>query len=306
MDLRLNRGDKKILSLIALYRILTVRQLAAITQRTRQVIRRRLRFFFDNNLILTKMRGFGRGSGRPEDIISITEKAAELLQNEGMFSESISLIPQKDIDYLAVDHDLLINWFYIHLIQIQQSIPDLAINPRAPGFLLNNTEKHYNFFESRIRIETGDDFIEFAPDGLLTIWHRGIGKSLLFFLEVDMGTESRASLDRNPKDVRQKILNYQALFRTGHYKRYEEIFQSKYNGFRLLFLVNSPSRLASLCRLVQEMPPSDFIWLTDQERMFTNGVSAEIWARGGHYDNPPQSIFGPRLACEAPILALIR
>jgi hypothetical protein len=306
MDLRLNRGDKKILSLIALYRILTVSQLAAITQRTRQVIRRRLRFLFDNNLILTKMRGFGRGSGRPEDIISITGKAAELLQNEGMFSESISLIPQKDIDYLAVDHDLLINWFYIHLIQIQQSIPDLAINPRAPGFLLNNTEKHYNFFESRIRIETGDDFIEFAPDGLLTIWHRGIGKSLLFFLEVDMGTESRASLDRNPKDVRQKILNYQALFRTGHYKRYEEIFKSKYNGFRLLFLVNSPSRLASLCRLVQEMPPSDFIWLTDQERMFTNGVSAEIWARGGHYDNPPQSIFGPRLACEAPILALIR
>lgn len=306
MDLRLNRGDKKILSLIALYRILTVSQLAAITQRSRQVMRRRLRFLFGSNLILTKMRGFGRGAGRPEDIISITEKAEKLLQNEGMFSESISLIPQKNIDSLAVDHDLLINWFYIHLIQIEQSIADLAINPRAPGFLLNNTEKHYNFFRSLIRIKTGDDFIEFAPDGILTIWHRGIGKSLLFFLEVDMGTESRASLDRNPKDVRQKISNYQALFRTGHYKRYEEIFKSKYNGFRLLFLVNSFSRLASLCRLVQEMPPSDFIWLTDQERMFTNGVSAEIWARGGHYDNPPQSIFGPRLACEAPVLALIR
>ena len=306
MDLRLNRGDKKILSLIALYRILTVSQLEAITQRSLQVMIRRLRFLFGSNLILTKMRGFGRGTGRPEDIISITEKAEKLLQNEGMFSESISLIPQKNIDSLAVDHDLLINWFYIHLIQIEQSITDLAINPRAPGFLLSNTEKHYNFFRSLIRIETGDDFIEFAPDGILTIWHRGIGKSLLFFLEVDMGTESRASLDRNPKDVRQKISNYQALFRTGHYKRYEEIFKSKYNGFRLLFLVNSFSRLASLCRLVQEMPPSDFIWLTDQERMFTNGVSAEIWARGGHYDNPPQSIFGPRLACEAPVLALIR
>ena len=38
MDLRLNRGDMKILSLIALYRILTVSQLAAITQRSRQVI----------------------------------------------------------------------------------------------------------------------------------------------------------------------------------------------------------------------------------------------------------------------------
>jgi len=306
MDLKLNRGDIKILSLIALYRTLTVGQLAALTQRSRQVIRRRLRFLFGKNLILMKMRGFGRGSGRPEDIISITEKAAELLQNQGMFSESISLIPQKDIDFLALDHDLLINWFYIHLIQIHQPLPDLAINPRAPAFLLNNAEKHYDFFKSLIRIETGDDLIQFVPDGIFSIWHRGVGKSLLFFLEVDMGTESRVSLDRNPKDVRQKISNYQALFRTGHYKRYEEIFKSKYNGFRLLFLVNSASRLASLCRLVQEMPPSDFIWLTDQERMFTNGVSAEIWARGGHHDNPPQSIFGPRLACKAPVLALIR
>jgi len=306
MDLKLKRGDIKILSLIALYRILTVSQLAAITQRSRQVIRRRLRFLLGKNLILMKMRGFGRGQGRPEDIISITEKAAELLLNEGMFSEGISLIPKKSIDFLAVDHDLLINWFYIHLIQIHHSLSDLTINPHAPCFLLNNEDKHYDFFKSLIRIETGDDFVEFVPDGVFTIWHRGIGKSLLFFLEVDMGTESSVSLDRSPKDVRQKISNYQALFRTGHYKRYEEIFRSKYNGFRLLFLVNSSSRLVSLCRLAQEMPPSDFVWLTDQERMFTNGVSAPIWARGGRYDDPPRSILGSKLVCNAPVLALIR
>ena len=306
MDLRLKRGDIKILSLIALYRILTVSQLAAITQRSRQVIRRRLRFLFGKKLILMKMRGFGRGSGRPEDIISMTEKAAKLLLKEGVFSEINSLIPKKNIDFLAVDHELLINWFYIHLIQIHQSLPDLTINPRAPCFILNNEEKHYEFFKSLIRIETGDDFVEFVPDGIFTIWHRGIGKSLLFFLEVDMGTESSVSLDRSPKDVRQKISNYQTLFRTNHYKRYEEIFKSKYNGFRLLFLVNSSSRLVSLCRLAQEMPPSDFIWLTDQESMFTHGVSAEIWTRGGRYDDPPRSILGPKLACETPVLALIR
>jgi hypothetical protein len=253
-----------------------------------------------------KMRGFGRGQGRPETIISITEKAAELLLNEGMFSEGNSLIPKKNIDFLAVDHDLLINWFYIHLIQIHQTLSDLTINPHAPCFLLNNEEKHYDFFKSLIRIETGDDFVEFVPDGIFTIWHRGIGKSLLFFLEVDMGTESMASLGRNSNDVRQKISNYQALFRTGHYKRYEKIFKSKYNGFRLLFLVNSSSRLVSFCRLAQEMPPSDFIWLTDQERMFTNGVSADIWVQGGRYEEPPRSILGSKLACKAPVLGLIR
>ena len=306
MGLRLNRGDKMILSLISLYRILTVSQLAAITQRSRQVIRKRLRFLFGKNLILMKMRGFGRGQGRPETIISITGKAAELLLKERVFSEGISLIPKKNIDFLAVDHELLINWFYIHLIQIHQSLPDLTINPHAPCFILNNEKKHYDFFKSLIRIETGDDFVEFAPDGIFSIWHRGIGKSLLFFLEIDMGTESMASLGRNSNDVRQKISNYQALFRTGHYKRYEEIFKLKYNGFRLLFLVNSSSRLVSLCRLAQEMPPSNFIWLTDQERMFTNGVSADIWVQGGRYEEPPRSILGSNLACKAPVLGLIR
>ena len=306
MNSKLSRGDTKILSLIALYRILTVSQLAAITQRSRQVIRRRLRFLSHENLILTRMRGYGRGSGRPEDIISITETAAELLQNEGMFSKSISLIPQKNIDFLAVDHDLLINWFYIHLVQIEQCIPDLAIHPRSPGFLLNNTEKHYNSFKSLIRIETGNNPIEFVPDGIFTICHKGSRKSLLFFLEVDMGTEPKASLDRNPRDIRQKILNYQTLFRTNHYKHYERIFNSKHNGFRLLFLTNTASRSTALCRLIKEMPPSDFIWLTDQESMFTQGVSAKIWTKGGRYDDPPESILGLKMACKAPALALIR
>ena len=110
-----------------------------------------------------------------------------------------------------------------------------------------------------------------------------------------MGTETRASLDRNPGDIRQKILNYKALFRAGHYKRYEGIFESTYKGFRLLFLVNSPSRLVSLCRLVQEMPPSDFVWLTEQNQMFSQGLAANIWVRGGKNNNSLQSILGPQL-----------
>ena len=125
-------------------------------------------------------------------------------------------------------------------------------------------------------------------------------KTLLFYLEADMGTETLASTSRDPKDIRQKILNYQTLFRSRLYKRYEAVFKSKLNGFRLLFLVNSEPRLISLCRLIREMPPSDFIWLTDQGKMFSRGLAAKIWARGGRNEDPPQSILGPRLACELP------
>lgn len=235
----------------------------------------------------------------------LAEKSARILKNEGLFSESIPLISPKNIDAIAVDHDLLINWFYIHLIQVDNSIPDLAIEPWSPGFLTNNQGSHV-FFDPRIRIESDDDFIEFIPDGIFTIWHKGLEKGLLFFLEVDMDTEPVASMDRNSKDIRQKILNYQAIFRNGHYKRFEENFRMKFNGFRLLFLTNSPARSTSLSRLAQEMPPSDFIWFTNQEKMFSDGLSAEIWVRGGKLDHPLQSVIGPNLATQAPVVDNIK
>ena len=80
------------------------------------------------------------------------------------------------------------------------------------------------FFDPRIRIESENNFIECIPDGIFTIWHKGMGKGLFFFLEVDMDTEPVASLDRSPKDIRQKILNYQVIFRKGHYKTFREKF----------------------------------------------------------------------------------
>ncbi len=119
--------------------------------------------------------------------------------------------------------------------------------------------------------------------------------TLLFFLEVDMGTETIASRRPGGGDVRQKIVVYQSCFRGGLYKRYEPILGARLRGFRVLVLAHTSSRLAALCRLVRETPPSDFVWLTDQERMFSQGIWAPIWARGGHIDSPPQSILGTEM-----------
>jgi hypothetical protein len=305
MEQRLNKGDRQILSFIALYRILTVSQLAALTNRSRQVIRRRLRYLSGEDLIITWMRGYGRSSGRPEEIIFLTDKSVGILKDDGLFSEGTILLPPKNIDAIAVDHDLLINWFYIHLIQVEKSITDLTIKPYCPGFLMNKEGSHI-FFDSRIRIESDDDFIELIPDGIFSIWHKGLEKNLLFFLEVDMDTEPVASLGRSPKDIRQKIINYQTIFRNGQYKRFEEIFGLNLNGFRLLFLTNSSARSASLSRLVQEMPPSGFIWLANQKRMFSDGLSAEIWVRGGKTERPPQSIIGSNLAAHSTVMERIK
>ena len=72
-------GDIAILSHIAEYKVLTVKQLSSITQRTFQVIRRRLRFLEEEQFITMIERGFGKGPGRRENIVILTEKGIELL-----------------------------------------------------------------------------------------------------------------------------------------------------------------------------------------------------------------------------------
>jgi len=289
----ITKKDLELLLHVAEYEPLTVKQLAAVSTRSPQVIRRRIRLFEKEELSFRRIRGYGRGPGRPEDLVLLSEKGAKLLQNKGMIHDNPSHIGDKTIETHAADHDLLINWFRIHLLQIQKVIPQIAINYTSP--------KYHESIMERIPKEGSPKYIDFFPDGVFSIRNDEKGKSLLFFLEVDLGTETIASRERGPKDIRQKILNYQTLFLHHHYRHYERFFDSRFKGFRLLFLANTISRLSGLCRLVQEMPPSGFVWLTDQEKMFSLGLSAEIWARGGRNDKPLQSILGPSLACESSI-----
>ena len=301
-----NKNDLALLVSIAEHEALTVGQISALSQRSRQVVRRRLRILESEGIIAAKEGGYGRSRGRPESLIFLTEDGAMILKDKGILSNNAACTTNKTVDSIFVAHELLINWFRIHLIQMERLIPHLSVNYLSPGFQsLAPTKGDRPPLLERVRTENSqEEIIEFIPDGVFSITNEEISKTLLFFLEVDMGTETIASMDRDREDIRQKILNFQALFHSSHYKRYEHIFNSILNGFRLLFLANTTSRLATLSRLVKEMPPSDFIWLTDQESMFTHGVSAGIWTKGGRYHDPPRSILGPKLACETPVLAL--
>ena len=131
-----------------------------------------------------------------------------------------------------------------------------------------------------------------------------IYRTVVRFLEADMGTESIASVARVPRDIRQKIINYQQYFQNGKHKVYEKLLDCRLKGFRLLFLTNTGTRLGSLCKLMQRMPPTDFIWLTTAEQMLSHGLSAKIWARGGRQEAPEESILGTKIACNAPLLPL--
>jgi hypothetical protein len=118
-----------------------------------------------------------------------------------------------------------------------------------------------------------------------------------------MGTETVVSSQPSTADVRQKVVNYKALFRTESYKRYEHVWNCHLRGFRLLFLACGAGRMATLCRLTSAMQPSDFVWLTDQQSLTSQGVWAPIWAPGGLLDAPRKSILGACAPTAAPVPA---
>jgi hypothetical protein len=207
-------------------------------------------------------------------------------------------VPGDDIigeDIRCQNHQLLLNWVRIHLDHIETTAPGLKIRFLAHSSPLLPKEFSSVSVHSRI-----GEVISFKPDAIFSICDSNQGKTLLFFLEVDLGTETLASPKRGLTDIRQKILNYGACFDTLVYKRYERLWNCQLNGFRLLFLTDTSSRMSTLCSLVREMPPSDFIWIAQKDRMFEDGISAEIWARSGRLDTSPQSILG-RLGCRAPL-----
>ena len=202
----------------------------------------------------------------------------------------------------CLDHQLMLNWFRIHLNQVEKVAPRVSVK-----FLAHNSPFLPQGPNGRIFItdyspvpDSGEQGIKFTPDAVFSISDSIAAMTCLYFLEVDRGTETMASPKRDMGDIRQKIVNYQWYQQKDRYKRYDEVFKYDLLGFRLLFLTSTYSRLAALCRLTQEMFPREFVWLTECSRLFPAGVSAKIWVIGGDLDGHPGSILGS-LCCEAPL-----
>jgi hypothetical protein len=297
-------GDIKILSAIAEYKFLTIKQISILCQRSIPVIRRRLRELSEKRFIYLQERVFGEGVGRKEYVITISDEGLTILKDNGILSMDDTYITNKTPGFVFVEHDLLVNWFLIHLIQIEK------INPRFKIFAITSSSHHLTQGNSNYPLtieifsnqkKSGETYT-MIPDGIFTITDKTSKKTLLFFLEVDMGTETLVSPTQSSGDIKQKVNNYRNIFKHGIYKRYNGIVNYDINGFRLLFLTSTLKRMESICRLVQSLPPSDFIWVTDQQRIFNNGVASEIWARGGQYKKKPESILTKKLAFNIPAI----
>ena len=293
---KLTRRQVDLLRHFATYRVLATDQAAVLQDVGAQAARKRLDKLMDLGLIEARSEGYGRARGRPNRIYYLTEQGIAHLKSLGLAPGQDSYDPRCPGGVTAANHQLLLNWCLLHLLHLERVHSQFKV-----GFV--NHPHSLEMEEPSVPVEAPSDRSPVTiPDAIFSITCEEQSKTLLFFLEVDMATETVASPSRTNRDFRIKIRRYQEYFRSAAYTRYGDLWHCELRGFRLLVVTNSRARLASLSGLVREMRPSDFIWLTDQGSLFARGISAPVWVRGGHQDSLLQSIIGPTFARVAPLL----
>ena len=243
---KLNKNDRELLNSLAEYRLLTVSQVAALCAVGKPAARKRVGKLTNAALAKEWTPVVAGGRGRPERWVSLTEQGIDRLRTDGMLGHSV---PRDDVaadGIRCAEHLLAINWFRIHLVHLERTFPRLRVtflSSESP--LLERGPDGSHFVADRVpTAETDGNPVSFIPDGVFNLRDQESGKTLLFFFEMDMGTEALASGRRGAKDIRNKVINYQQYSRSGGYKRYQNLWDCTLNGFRLLFLANTPPRLA--------------------------------------------------------------
>jgi len=275
--------DIEILKTVAEYRILTTSQLTLLIFPSQQMARKKIRELKAAGLLKMAERPSYSSAGRPESLVCLSSLGLKVLKDSGEIAAGTAGDQITDLDFRSLGHQLLVNWVWIHLAQLVRQRSYLKVD-----FLSHSIHR------GRCEISLPDSLIatSIIPDGIFSITDTKQSKSLLFFLEVDMGTETLSSSDTKTTDIRKKILSYQQVFQAGSYKQFEEMLPALLKGFRTLFVANTEARSLQLCRLVRSVPATDFIWLADQNSLSKSGISAGIWTKGGDPKLGLQSILG--------------
>jgi len=303
MSTRITQGDLVLLTDLADYRMLSLSQVAHLHFGGKRAARRRMQQLLEEGFVELLPGAPADGGGRPENVFGLAKAGFQLLRSKSALDHRLEFEQAGGRNLnLQMGHQLLLGWCRIHLVHLCRILAQLEVKLLACNSpLALNPETGAPIARAEVLMREGEPPVHFTPDAVFTITDIAQPKSVLFFLEVDMGTEPLSSDDGG--DIWEKIGRYKQYFRTKGYKRHEKAWDVTLNGFRLLFVTHSLTRLGPLCSAIKGMSPSDFVWATSADRIFENGISAHIWVSGGRTDKAPESILDG-LAQPAPLPAL--
>lgn len=276
MTTNLTQFDLAFLATLAECRAMTIKQIAILRNQHPNAVRRRLKAIRGKGLITLSTRKSRSQQGRPEQIIRLTE------EGNACAADTHKQIGQDHhwgpISCAMVEHQILQNWAYVQLMELAHRRNELSAEFRSPCPLEMGVG------------QSSHESLRVMPDAAFTISHQQ--KSLLFLLEVDMGSEPIASAQSQRACIAGKCRDYVDVYRRASYKQLEPVFNATFKGFRVLFLCNSSKRMRDICRFLTQAGNLDFCWVADEHHLLKEGMASPIWARGGDLHRPRHSILG--------------
>jgi len=119
--------------------------------------------------------------------------------------------------------------------------------------------------------------VVFVPDAVVCVTNVREKKKALFFLEMDRETTTLKKIGGKDKNVQTKIKAYGSLWGSGNFKRYNEVFDYKFSGFRLLWVAMTQRRIDAVSKFCGQESLGDSAWLSTISEIEITGVFGKIW-----------------------------
>ena len=134
MTSKLRTSYFRTLELLADHRILTITQLAAVLQKNKPAVRKRVRDLKKKGLVEVTVNEFGQSFGRPESLLGLTEHGADSLKENKFIAKDVPYENIGPVSPRLINHQLLLNWVRAHLQWVGTVIPSLEVR-----FLAHNS-----------------------------------------------------------------------------------------------------------------------------------------------------------------------
>jgi hypothetical protein len=276
MNVKLTERDIAVILSVYKYRFLCATQIEKLHFPSKRTAWRRIQALLELGFI----KAFSVPN-IPERLYYIDKKGAEIIAIElhvDLEDVEWHKHTRAPKDYYFLKHFMAINDFRILLTQACEAS---AINLLGfiPEYIGDKTPEGY--VKKYIRERVSD--ISFStlthshtPDAVFALEKEG--KSALFFLEVDRGTETVSDAERG---FLKCILFYLNYWSGTEWKRYFEDFKREFDTFRLLVVTTSQERLAHMREVVTALSfdeePKQYLWGTIQSWVRRETVFDAIW-----------------------------
>jgi len=296
--------DSQILLTLYKHRFLTITQIQLVHFPSLQTSYRRMRILREAGLVASFT-----VPGIAESIFAVARK--------GMTTVAASLgidpaemkwtdIKTKPKDYYFMRHFLAINDFRIALaaacdwsVQCEGSVPCENSRVKLLGFIPDyygektaggSVTKYLKDVICDIAAERQE--VSHTPDSAFALEKNG--KTALFFLEIDRGTEVVSNMN---KGVLKSLRFYMNYLLDGKYQRYAKDFRvESFKGFRSLYVTTSEIRVQNIREATRTLniPPKAkrFHWITTFETLSKNNVFDPVWRSIDSGDQNNYSIAG--------------